>query len=95
MAAARVLLITTNSFTSARVAVFNPPRGLEEGSRICEQFFGFPIKKNFRSKKSVAMPRAAPAGAYPAARLIFLPPAASVGFSLAGECSEAARPFCL
>jgi hypothetical protein len=38
------------------VAVFNPPRGLEEGSRIFEQFFGFLSKKTSAIESSSHAP---------------------------------------
>ena len=50
-AAAEAAARRTNSFTSARVAVFNPPRGLEEGSRLLWAIFRFSLKKDFRSRK--------------------------------------------
>jgi hypothetical protein len=40
---------STNSFTSARVAVFNPPRGLEEVAAFLSNFSFLP--KDFRSRK--------------------------------------------
>ena len=59
--AAEAAAASTNSFTSARVAVFNRRAAWKEGSRICEQFFGFLSKKTFAVESS-SHARAAPAG---------------------------------
>ena len=50
------LAICTNSFTSARVAVFNPPRGLEEVADFCGQFFRFSLNKTSAVESSSHAP---------------------------------------
>jgi len=47
---------STNSFTSARVAVFNPPRGLEEVADFCGQFFRFSLNKTSAVESSSHAP---------------------------------------
>jgi hypothetical protein len=68
----------TNHFTSARVAVFNRCAAWKEGSRICEQFFGFLSKKTSAVESSSHAPSRA-RGRPSRGAAYFLSPAASVG----------------
>jgi hypothetical protein len=50
------LCSVTNSFTSACVAVFNPPRGLVEVTDLFEQFFRFFVNKTSAVESSSHAP---------------------------------------
>jgi len=72
------LCSVTNSFTSARVAVFNPPRGLVEVTDLFEQFFRFFVNKTSAVESSSHCPEPRPRAPIPRRGSFSCRPAASV-----------------